>query len=160
MLTGDLGASLALKGNPQTFRNGTAIVTPVTQFGVVQANATPINVVIKSGSFDGDATEAEADTNIFGRLITSGNQKSSIELSAYISQANLTAPFANGTAWPMTMGDYLMANITAGTTNISGMFMISKQSQAYDPNEVLNLDLTLTSHGFLTTNQHSILTGQ
>ena len=147
----------ARSGNPLTFKNGTIQVTPQTQYGVITNNAPIINLVVKSGTMESDATEAEADTNIFGRLITSGNQKSTIEMDLYVSQANLTAPLAPGTVWPMTGGDYLTANITTGMAQIIGTFMISKQSLSLDPNEVLNLSISLTSHGNLANQTFGVM---
>ena len=144
-------------GNPLTFKNGTIQVTPQTQYGVITNSAPVINLVVKSGTMESDATEAEADTNIFGRLITSGNQKSTIEMDLYVSQANLTAPLTPGTVWPMTGGDYLTANITTGMAQISGTFMISKQSLSLDPNEVLNLSISLTSHGSLANQTYGVM---
>jgi hypothetical protein len=145
-------------GNPLTFKNGTLQVTPLTQNGNITANAPIINLVVKSGSFESDATEAEADTNIFGRLITSGNQKSTLEMELYISQANLTTPLTPGTVWPMTGGDYLTANLTTGMANIIGTFMISKQSlPSLDPNEVLNFSVSLTSHGNLANQTFGVM---
>lgn len=151
-----------INGNPLTFKNSTVVVTPVTVNGMA-ANATnnaPINIVVESGSHDGDATEVECDTNIFGRLVVSGNAKHEIEMSAYISQANLTAPLSPGTSWPMTFGDYLSANITAGMVNIVGTFMISKMgTPTFDANEKLNLDMTWASHGNLSVYKAGIVTG-
>lgn len=147
-----------LNGNPTTFKGGTVYVTPITQLGVPTANATAIQLVIKEGNVDDDGNEVECDTNVFGRLMTSGNKRTGIDLTAYISQANLTAPLSAGTAWPMEMGDYLTANITSGMYNLQGKFMISKQSTALDPNSDLHLELTLASHGNVTVRQVGVVT--
>jgi hypothetical protein len=142
---------MALKGNPQTFRNGTVIVTPITQSLVATANATSIPLVIKSGSIDGEIEVAEAPTNQNGTLVAYGNAKTTLELSCYASQANLTAPFSNGTAWTFKRGDFLTANITAGSLSIIGTFMITKYATSLDPNDILNMDFSLQNHGDLTT---------
>lgn len=150
-----------INGNVLTWKGGTVILTPLTVNGGTQANSTnngPINLVVKNGSRDGDATEAEADTNLFGRLVTSGNAKHSVELSAYVSQANLTSPMTPGTPLLIQEGDYVNAVIKGGMTNIEGTFMIAKISETYDPNEVMNLDLSLSSHGNLKVSQHGVLT--
>jgi hypothetical protein len=150
-----------INGNVLTWKGGTAILTPMTVNGGTLANSTnngPINLVVKNGSRDGDATEAEADTNLFGRLVTSGNAKTSLELSAYVSQANLTAPMTPGTPLLIMEGDYVNAEIKGGMTTLSGVFMISKISETYDPNEVMNLDLSLSSHGNLKVSQRGVVT--
>jgi hypothetical protein len=141
---------MALKGNPQTFRNGTVIITPITQ-SLVAANGTAVTMVIKSGSIDGEIEVAEAPTNQNGTLVAYGNAKTTLELSCYASQANLTTPFANGTTWLFKRGDYLTANVTAGSLSVVGTFMVTKYATALDPNDILNMDFSLQNHGDLTT---------
>lgn len=138
------------KGNPLTFRNGTVTVTPITQSLVQTANATAIPLVIKSGSLDGEIEVAEAPTNQNGTLVAYGNSKTTMELSCYVSQTGLTAPFSNGTTWNFRRGDYLTANVSAGSLSVSGMFMVTKYSTSLDPNDILNMDFSLQSHGDLT----------
>lgn len=139
-----------INGNPVTFKGGTAIITPITVAGL-PANSTnnaPLNVGIESGSLDGDASEVECETNLFGRLMISGNEKTSSDLSIYISAANQTAPMSNGTTWPLKFGDYIYANITGGSADVDGMFMISKMGiPSLDANEKMMLDITIASHG-------------
>ncbi len=148
---------MALKGNPQTFRNGTVIVTPITQSLVATANATAIPLAIKSGSIDGEIEVAEAPTNQNGTLLAYGNAKTTLELSCYASQSNLTAPFANGTAWTFRRGDYLTANVTAGSLSVVGTFMVTKYATSLDPNDILNMDFSLQNHGDLTTENATLV---
>jgi hypothetical protein len=124
---------------------------------VIQANATAISLIIKSGSFDESVESAEAPTNTAGTLVASGNEKVSMELSGYISQSNMTTPFANGTTWTLKKGDYVTGNITIGSMNKVGTFMITDQKHSLDPNDIVNIDLSLTNHGDLTTNNMTIL---
>lgn len=148
---------MPIKGNPQTFKGGTVLLTPITANGVIQANATAISLIIKSGSFDESVESAEAPTNTAGTLVAPGNEKVSLELSGYISQGNLTTPFANGTTWNLKKGDYVIGNITVGSMNKIGTFMITDQKHSLDPNDIVNIDLSLTNHGDLTTNNMTIL---
>jgi hypothetical protein len=148
---------MPIKGNPQTFKGGTVLLTPITANGVIQANATAISLIIKSGSFDESVESAEAPTNTAGTLVAPGNEKVSLELSGYISQGNLTTPFANGTTWNLKKGDYVTGNITVGSMNKIGTFMITDQKHSLDPNDIVNIDLSLTNHGDLTTNNMTIL---
>lgn len=147
------------KGNPQTFKGGTLTITPWMIDGVPQANATSANLVITSGSWSNDGAAVEVETNTFGRLVVSGNRKVEVSLSAFVSQANLTAPLANGTDWTIKTGDYANVTITAGTFSAQGIFMISQEDTTLDPNEIMNLDLTLMSHGDITVNTKKIVTG-
>lgn len=147
----------AAKGNPQTFKGGTVLLTPITLAGVIQANATAISMIIKSGSFDESVESAEAPTNTAGTLVAAGNEKVQFEISAYVSQPNLTAPFANGTTWALKKGDYVTGNITAGSMNKVGAFMITDLKHSLDPNDILNVDLSLVNHGDLTTNNLTVL---
>jgi len=148
---------MAVKGNPQTFRGGTVIVTPITQSLVATANATAIPMVIKSGSIDGEIEVAEAPTNQNGTLVAYGNSKTTLELSCYVSQSNLTTPFANGTTWNFKRGDYLTANVTAGSLSVLGTFMVTKYATALDPNDILNMDFSLQNHGDLTTENATLV---
>lgn len=148
---------MPIKGNPQTFKGGTVLLTPITANGVIQANATAISLIIKSGSFDESVESAEAPTNTAGTLVAAGNEKVSLELSGYISQSNMTAPFANGTTWSLKKGDYVTGNITVGSMNKVGTFMITDQKHSLDPNDIVNIDLSLTNHGDLTTNNMTII---
>lgn len=147
------------KGNPQTFKKGTLTITPWMIDGQPVANGTTANMVITSGSWSNDGASVDAETNVYGRLVVSGNQKVEISLSAYISQANLTAPLAEGQDWLLKQGDYGNVTITAGSFQASGIFMISQEETALDPNEVLNLDLTLQSHGDVDINTKKIVAG-
>lgn len=145
-------------GNPITGKKATAIVTPLTANGAIVSNGTAINLVVKSISLDEEGSEAEAETNLFGRLITVGNTKTSLEVSAYVSGANGTGPVNASANWTIAVGDYFTANITAGLANTVGTFMLSKNSMTIDPNEVVNLDMSWASHGIMTTKNVAILT--
>jgi len=147
---------MALKGNPQTFRNGTVLISPITQ-NLVANSTGNTTLVIKSGSIDGEIEVAEAPTNQNGTLVAYGNSKTTLELSCYVSQANLTTPFANGTAWTFRRGDYLTANIAAGSLSIVGTFMVTKYATALDPNDILNMDFSLQNHGDLTTENATLV---
>jgi len=149
------------KGNPQTFKKGTMTVVPWMIDGQVVANGTPANMVISTGEWSNDGASAEAETNIYGRLVCSGNQKVEISLSGYISQSdtNLTTPLAPGQDWLLKQGDYANVTITAGSFSASGIFMISQETTTLDPNEVMNLDLTLMSHGDVDINTKKIVAG-
>jgi hypothetical protein len=138
------------KGNPQTFRNGTVIISPITQ-NLVANSTGNVPLVIKSGSIDGEIEVAEAPTNQNGTLVAYGNSKTTMELSCYVSQSNLTAPFSNGTTWTFKRGDFLTANVTSGSLSIIGTFMITKYATSLDPNDILNMDFSLQNHGDLTT---------
>ena len=144
------------KGNPQTFRNGTVIISPITQ-NLVANSTGNIPLVIKSGSIDGEIEVAEAPTNQNGTLVAYGNSKTTMELSCYVSQANLTAPFSNGTTWTFKRGDFLTANVTSGSLSIIGTFMITKYSTSLDPNDILNMDFSLQNHGDLTTENATLV---
>lgn len=149
------------KGNPQTFKKGTLTVTPWMIDGAIVANATSANMVITSGEWSNDGAAVDAETNTYGRLVVSGNQKVEVTLSAYISQvdANLTAPLAPGQEWLLKQGDYADVVIDAGTFQAAGIFMISQESTTLDPNAVMNLDLTLMSHGDVDLNTKKIVAG-
>lgn len=151
--------ALPAKGNPQTFKGGLLTITPYLIDGVSPANATAANMVITSGSWSNDGAAVEAETNTYGRLVVSGNRKVEISLSAYVSQANLTSPLANGTDWTIKTGDYANVTITSGSFSAQGIFMVSQEDTTLDPNEIMNLDLTLMSHGDITVNTKKVVTG-
>ena len=149
------------KGNPQTFKKGTMVITPWMIDGKMVANGTPANMVISAGEWSNDGAAAEAETNTFGRLVVSGNQKVEISITGYISQedTHLTAPLAPGQAWELKQGDYGNVTITAGSFSAHGIFMISQETTSLDPNEVMNLELTLMSHGDVDVNTKKIVAG-
>ena len=149
------------KGNPQTFKKGTMVITPWMIDGQIVANGTPANMVISSGEWSNDGAAAEAETNTYGRLVVSGNQKVEISVTGYISQGdtNLTTPLAPGQTWELKQGDYAAVLINAGSFSAGGVFMISQETTSLDPNEVMNLDLTLMSHGDVDVNTKKIVAG-
>lgn len=148
---------MPIKGNPITFKSGTVLLTPVTLGGVIQANATAISLIIKSGSIDESVEAPDAPTNTAGTLVAAGNEKVKLDLSAYVSQSNLISPFANGTTWSLVKGDYVTGNITTGSFSKIGTFMITDMKHSLDPNDILNVDFSLVNHGNLATNNLTVL---
>lgn len=149
---------MAVKGNPQTFRGGTVTITPITSNLTPVANATAVPLIIQEGSISGEIAVDEASTNTAGVLLAYGNAKTSIDLSTLVSQSNLTTPFSNGTAWNFKRGDLLTANITSGSLQVVGTFMVTGYDSSLDNEKKTNMDFKLQNHGDLTTENVSIVT--
>lgn len=146
------------KGLPQTFRNGTVTITPITTGRTPAVSPTAIKVVNAGGSTSSQTATSESSTNTEGVLIAMGNSKETIELTGIVSVADAPTPFVDADSFLLVDGDYATVEIKADAFEREGIFGISALRTSLDNDERMHLEMTLTSHGHLTTKTHKIIT--
>ena len=137
---------MAMKGKPVTFKNGTITLTPLDQTTGTANTTAAINLIAKSGSLDDNVSVAEANVNCVGKIRAAGSLDVSIEVNAFASSLIGTGN-ANGTLLPFKTGDYLNANLTAGSINYEGEFILESLKTSLDAADFVTLDLSLKNNG-------------
>lgn len=149
---------MAHKGLPQTFKDGTVKLTPVTIGGVLAVSPTAITIINAGGSAQDESATSESSTNTEGVLVAFGNSKTRIELTGIVSKGDAPAPFVDPDAFLLVDGDYVTAEIKAGDYEREGYFGISSLRTSLDADERMHLEMTLVSHGKLSTKTHKVVT--
>lgn len=149
---------MAHKGLPQTFKNGTVKITPITAGRVPAVSPTQITLINAGGSTNGTTAVSESSTNTEGVLTAMGNSKEALELTAIVSQDDIPTPFTDPDAFPLFDGDYVTVEVKADAFEREGIFAISGLRTSLDADERMHLEMTLTSHGHLTTKTHKVIT--
>ena len=137
---------MAMKGKPVTFKNGTITLTPLNQTTGTANTTAAINLIAKSGSLDDNVSVAEANVNCVGKIRAAGTMDVSIEVNAFVSSVTGTGN-ANGTVLPFATGDYLNANLVAGSLNYEGEFILESLKTSLDAADFVTLDLSLKNNG-------------
>jgi hypothetical protein len=149
---------MAHKGLPQTFKGGTVTLTPITLAGVPAVDPDPILIVNAGGTSADDSATSESSTNTEGVLIAFGNSKTKIDLTGIVSKDTVPSPFTAPDAFGLRDGDFVTAEIKAGSFEREGIFGISSLRTSLDSEERMHLEMSLVSHGHLTTKTNKVIT--
>ena len=149
---------MAHKGLPQTFKDGTVKLTPITLNGVLAVSPTAILIVNAGGSVQDESATSESSTNTEGVLVAFGNSKTRIEITGIVSKGDAPAPFTDPDAFGLMDGDYVTAEIKSNDYEREGYFGISSLRTSLDADERMHLEMTLVSHGKLATKTHKVVT--